>query len=274
MACSNAIALPFSGIGSAVSKPNTQLATSDIVFEELIGRQINAHEEELIQQLVVEVQEFKERPQVVSTIGGLEIMPIICGQFKANLAWIKGVGGEVNPCFDPISGRSYVMRGASFSPSPNLSSALQAGVYVGPASLEKYVDGQYGFISGTKEVLPWVKAHGQVSVSLPCLQEMSSFGSGKSWSQAAQQCQFLAMGGIGFSFEGVFSKLKSYFWPSKKETANTQLGGIEWTVGIIFTIVEHPWYERIRNGVGIVEAFEDVNSYVPPTPAPKPVPLP
>lgn len=247
-------------VGSAAQAQKVAVHTEDF-FEDLIGRKISQKEERQIKDLMGQAEEMQLQPQKVSTFGGTEVIPLICGQFKANFSWARGIGGEINPCFDPMSGKSYIMKGTSFSPSPTVSAALQAGVYVGPSHLQKPIVGEYGFVSLSKEVIPFVKVHGQMSASLPCVHEMTGL-SKKTWEQTLRDCQFLAFGGLGLNVDGLFKKFKSYF---KAPEANTvSVAGAEFTVGVIFSITEFPWYERMKNGSSIREAFTDWQTYTAP----------
>lgn len=252
-------ALPALGPGT---RPLTQKTQTEDYFEDLIGRKISAREENQIKNLMGQAEDLQLQPQKIATFGGTEVIPLVCGQFKANFSWARGIGGEINPCFDPVSGKSYIMKGTSFSPSPTVSAALQAGVYIGPSHLKKPIVGQYGFVSLSKEIVPFVKAHGQMSASLPCVHEVTGL-SKKTWEQTLRECQFLAFGGLGLNIDGLFSKFKSYF-KSSSQPGTVAVAGVEFTVGVIFSISEFPWYERMRNGASIREAFTDWQTYEAP----------
>lgn len=255
----SASALPSLGPGTRMVPSKMQ---AEDFFEDLIGRKISTKEEGQIRDLMGQVEDMQLRPQKVATFGGTEIIPLVCGQFKANFSWARGIGGEINPCFDPVSGKSYIMKGTSFSPSPTVSVALQAGVYIGPSHLQKPIVGEYGFVSLSKEVIPFVKTHGQVSASLPCVNEVTGL-SNKTWEETLRECQFLAFGGLGLNIDGLFSKFKSYFKTSQQPGA-VSVAGVEFTVGVIFSISEFPWYERMRSGASVRQAFADWKTYQAP----------
>lgn len=249
----HALAFPKVGIPRQSEGPGI-----DVYFEELIGRKLSTVEEHQVQDLMGQVEDMKLRPQNVAVFGGTEIIPLICGQFKANFHWARGIGGEINPCFDPTSGKSYIMRGTSFSASPTVAAALQAGVYIGPSHLNKPVVGQYGFVSMAKDIVPFIRAHGQVSASLSCIDEVTGLSSKKTWARTLEECQFLAFGGLGFNVDGLFRKFKDKLFSKGADgAASASVAGAEITVGVIFSIVEFPWYERLRNGAPISEAFAD-----------------
>lgn len=250
----HALALPNIGIPKMAEAP-----AIDVYFEELIGRKLSTVEEHQVQDLMGQVEDLKLRPQNVAVFGGTEIVPLICGQFKANFHWARGIGGEINPCFDPVSGKSYIMRGTSFSASPTVAAALQAGVYIGPSHLNKPVVGQYGFVSIAKNIAPFIRAHGQVSASLSCIDQIT--GLKQTWERTLAECQFLAFGGLGFNVDGLFKKFKNKLFSKGADGgASVSVAGAEVTVGVIFSIVEFPWYERLRNGAPVSEAFADWKS--------------
>ncbi len=262
------LALPSTGLSDAsMSAPTkaTSRATEDY-FEDLIGREISKTEENTIRLHLEQTEEMQLRPQLVSTFGGTEVIPLICGQFKASAHWAKGLGGEVSPCFDPQTGRSYVMQGTSFNNSGMVTAALMAGVYVGPAHVQKPVVGEYGFIGLTKDLIPFVKFHGQVSADFNCLAEASSLSSKKSWAETIKECKFMAMGGLGISVTDLFKKFKDKLMKTPMDPAAGAAipGWGEINIGVTFMVREFPWYERLKNGVTPRQAFADWQTYQAP----------
>lgn len=267
VAASNAAyALPggLGGLGNAIKPVKRPSKSIDATFEDLIGRKISLTEEQQINGLLAETEEMQLKPQLVSTFGGTEIIPLICGQFKASFDWAKGIGGEVNPCFDPMSGKSFVMKGTSFNNPGSASAALMGGIYVGPASEQKPIVGQYGFVGLTKDLIPFVKFTGQISVDLPCLNEAIALSSQKTWEQTLQNCKFMAMGGLGISVSDLFKKFKDKLSKKPAGTAAVAIGGTKLNVGVTFEVKEFPWYERLKNGSSLRQAFADWQTYQAP----------
>jgi hypothetical protein len=207
---------------------------------------LSAADRKLIDHVLAQAQVLKEQPQTVATLGGVEVLPLVCGQFKLNLQAVKGLGAEIEPCLDPSTGKSYVMTGGSFSPASTLSLGLQVGIYLGPAHLNQPVVGQYAYASLSKELIPFVKGHGQVSLSSNCLNDLTRL--------SFKECQMLVMGGAGLDFAGLFSKLtaKAGVKDSEKKIA---VAGIEAGYGVIFQVKEHPWYAKIKAGASWKDVF-------------------
>jgi hypothetical protein len=279
----------LSGMGTAspvsqhgnVNSNSTRVSLQDPQpLEELMGRQLTNEELSGIEEMIGEVQKIREMPQTVSTFGSVEVIPLVCGQFKVNFQILtKALGGEIETCVDFQTGKSYILSGAAIGGASSISATVRVGIYVGPSAVQTPIIGQYAFGNISKEVFPSIYAHGQLSVGKGCLDSAVDLATqGRSIKSALKSCQLLVFGGVGVNLDGLMKNTYQKFFGKKStevsgtpmsvdaaKDAVSKLTGFSLTTGVIFNIKEFPWYDRMRNkGMGVVQAFADIKTYQAP----------
>lgn len=228
-------------------------------FERLLGHPLKSDDLALIADVTQQAQDYTERPQNVAYIGrGVEFLFMVCVQGKINgPSKLVGAGFEITPCVEIPSGRSYVMNGLSVGAAAQASANLVAALYFGPSSLERPIIGEYAFFNWTQQVHPLFNLQGQVSISTPCVGDKGEeyvLGLIKTlgWNLASQGCQVLVMGGVGIDLLGVFKESfkkaqKLLKDPMRRDQKIPFDSKGDWRGGVIFKIVEFPWWDRIYN---------------------------
>lgn len=265
-------------------------------FEELIGHQLTSSEISQIQRISDQTRALNEddslKPQKVRwDLGssGYEFTVLICGQFKMQAdaiipqkvkdvlgklpAAIQSQAGnilsrgtvELMPCFDPHTKVSYVMVGGSHTVgAPSiLSAGLTVGIYFSPKA-ENMVIGSYVFGRFTWNVYGMGKLEVTGGGDVRCAQDLA-----KMEFDFSNCRRFFISTGLGFDLGGaIFSKLKALRKQANAASASevTQgkaidLGMWSFSYGVIVKVHEFPWYERMRNGMGLKETFGDIAGY-------------
>lgn len=240
-------------------------------FSKVIGR--NLHDEELDQlsELMEQVNDLQSQPQLVATLGGVEITPLICGQIKASvkIPVIKSLGAEITPCFDPLSKKSYIMTGLSGSSSQvAFAGSIMAGMHIASARLQRDIEGQYYFANISKAVLPFIDGSGQVSIDAECvgqipglvkkdmLQTQAVKQIGADIFNQLKQCQYMVFGGVSFDVGQIAKMLKSKIFDKSSDSKTLSAGGVSVTAGTLFVLKEFPWYTRLQQGMNLLDAFD------------------
>ena len=261
-------------------------------FEELTGRELRSSEINQIQRISDQVRELNQDEGVHKAswnLGktGYQFTVLICGQFKLQVDSVipqkvkdgltklptslqnsvngfmaKG-SGEIQPCLDPHSGISYLMVGASHTiGAPTLiSGGLTIGIYFSPTT-EKIAIGNYLFGRFTWNLGSFGKWEITGGGDAQCAENIPKMEFDFS------KCQrFFISTGLGFDLGGaLWSKLKTLRQRAESAPANVaggktlDLGAWTFSYGIIVKVQEFPWYERLRQGMGVRQAFADLTA--------------
>lgn len=274
-----AAALPGMGAASLAPRAPRTEDPREIVadgFEEIIGRELTAGETRQLNQAIKQLESVDEpRMQRVALFDqaydlweSYEKLPIICiyGKFSGKIPFstkkfsLNGaaIGYEITPClvlnsFNPWAWRlrefrSYVMQGGSLAQNGGqfggVAGGIFIGLYAGPRALAHPLIGTYGFMRLTLD-RAIVKGSAQVAYS--------------------NNKQMLAMIGVGgeLSFDAIF---RAFRLMPKADANSVSVAGVKAEVGMYFDVKEFPWFHRIVvQGMGPIDAFSDVNSYVAST---------
>lgn len=224
-------------------------------MEEVMGRKLSPEEIKKIQESMAQKEDVIRKPQKPWQLGSVEIVfPLICGQLKMNLKKIfPQLSVEVQPCLDPITRKSYIMKGTAWGSGEILSAGIGIGVYVGPRHANQPVVGQYMFARASQEILPTANISGQLSYSKGCYDDFMSLH--------YQDCKFMGFVSGTWDAARLVTSFLSNVTPEGLSANSVDLGAVAWSYGMLVDVQEYPWWDRIRNGSSIKEAFHDVESY-------------
>lgn len=300
VAANQVMAFPRAGVAPLIAPPtpriNAVIHPEDMRdFEELIGRRITSSEINQIQRIADQTRALNEddslRPQNVRwDLGnsGFEYTVLICGQFKLQVdkvipqalkdklskvpgdlqgkasGFLNKFSGELLPCFDPHTGMSYIMGGSSVElRSPSIfTMGLSVGLYFNHKS-EKLIVGNYFFGRFTWDIGAFGKWDLTGGGDLNCSATIAALEF-----DIAKCRRFFISTGLGFDlFGGLFRKLKTIRKQANASEASgaqgktLDLGMWSFSTGAILKLHEFPWYDRMRQGADIQNAFSDLAQY-------------
>ncbi len=176
---------------------------------------------------------------------------------------------ELVPCFDPHTGKSYVMAGggSTFGAPSLLTAGFTIGFYFN-SKLEKAIVGSYIFGRATWNIAVFGRWDITGGGDLRCLDSAISIAT--EFKVDFSKCsRFFVSTGLGFDLGGgLMSKLKKLRGVASVPDAaapggkTLDLGAWSFSYGVIVKVNEFPWYQRMRQGLGLRETFKDLDTYV------------
>lgn len=296
-----ASAISMGGMTSIKPELRETVANTFNSFEYVTGRQFSNQEFNQIHRIIDQTEMINAEATSVkwgffNTDYSWTI--IICGQFKSDLqaaiptdlknkvmgkipngmpkdwlnAFLSKGTVEFQPCFDPSTGDSYFMGGGGGQGTTLpaiLSGGLTVGAYFAPKN-QKIVADQYVYLRFAGNTSPFLKLAATVGIDGDCagnLKPLAHLDFNLNWTK----CQrYFISAGIGVDIIGKIRQVRAARSQAANpsapapapSTAETGWASVKPEIGVIINFWEHPWYNRVMGGMGLREAFADVDKVV------------